>query len=257
MNTPNPLIPQGTFPDSRGRSHIRIAVFAILAVHVVLLGGLLMLGCRKPAEQEADKGASNSYPPIVLSEPPSNPPVVVVPPSTPPSVVVISNPPSTGSIPPTPQSDILPPSSGTEHVVVKGDSFYTLGKKYGVSTKAIAEANPGVDSSRLKLGQKLKIPAGGAAPTAASALVSPSSVSGSSGAEKTYSVKSGDNLLKIAKANGTSVKALRSANALKTDQIKVGQKLKIPAKSAPAVAETIPTPATPPTTGTTGTTGTP
>ena len=47
-------------------------------------------------------------------------------------------------------------------------------------------------------------------------------------------MKSGDNLLKIAKANGVKVSALRSANNLKTDQIKVGRKLIIPSKgSAP------------------------
>jgi len=43
MNTPSPLIPQGALPNARGRSHIRIAVFTILAVHVVLLGALLTL----------------------------------------------------------------------------------------------------------------------------------------------------------------------------------------------------------------------
>ena len=49
---------------------------------------------------------------------------------------------------------------------------------------------------------------------------------------ETYVVKSGDSLSKIAKIHGTTVKALRAANNLKTDQIKVGQKLKIPAKGA-------------------------
>jgi LysM repeat protein len=36
-----------------------------------------------------------------------------------------------------------------------------------------------------------------------------------------------------------SVKALRTANNLKTDQIKVGQKLKIPTKSSAPGAETV------------------
>ena len=51
---------------------------------------------------------------------------------------------------------------GTEHVVVKGDNFFDLSKKYHVSTKAIAAANPGIDSTKLKIGQKLKIPAASA-----------------------------------------------------------------------------------------------
>jgi LysM repeat protein len=41
-------------------------------------------------------------------------------------------------------------------------------------------------------------------------------------------VKSGDNLTRIAKAHGTTVKALKAANGLENDRIVVGAKLKIP-----------------------------
>ena len=67
------------------------------------------------------------------------------------------------------------------------------------------------------------------------------------GGEQTYTVKSGDNLSKIAKEKGTTVKALRAANNLKTDRITVGQKLKIPTKASASAASTAapaePTPA--------------
>ena len=43
-----------------------------------------------------------------------------------------------------------------------------------------------------------------------------------------YVVKSGDSLSRIAHAHGTTVKALKTANHLKSDRIKVGQKLKLP-----------------------------
>ena len=60
-------------------------------------------------------------------------------------------------------------------------------------------------------------------------------------AGETYTVKSGDTLTKIAKANGVKVKALQTLNGLTTTQIKVGQKLKIPAKAeAPAAPATAP-----------------
>lgn len=45
---------------------------------------------------------------------------------------------------------------------------------------------------------------------------------------KTYKVQSGDNLEKIARQKGVSVKALREANNLKQDRIVIGQTLKIP-----------------------------
>src|SRR5262249_8068060 len=107
---------------------------------------------------------------------------------------------------------------GSEYVVMKGDSFYTIAKKYNLPVKAIATANQGVDSPKLKIGQKLHIPASSPTPaTAAGAVTGTSTVA----AEKVYTVKSGDNLNKIAKLNEVTVKALRTANNLKTDQIKV------------------------------------
>ena len=51
---------------------------------------------------------------------------------------------------------------------------------------------------------------------------------------KTYKVKSGDNLEKIAKANGTTVAAIQQANGMKkTDtRINIGETIKIPAKAS-------------------------
>src|SRR5437762_10795617 len=48
MNNPNPLIPQGSLLEQKARSrpHLRIAI-AIVAVHLVFLGGLLIQGCGK------------------------------------------------------------------------------------------------------------------------------------------------------------------------------------------------------------------
>ena len=55
--------------------------------------------------------------------------------------------------------------------------------------------------------------------------------------ETIHTVKSGETLLKIAGRYGTKVAAIKSLNGLTTDQIKVGQKLKIPVKAvAPAPA---------------------
>jgi LysM repeat protein len=53
-------------------------------------------------------------------------------------------------------------------------------------------------------------------------------------------------LEKIAKNNGTSVKAIKSLNNLKTDRINAGQKLKLPAKGAEAArtGEVVPVPYT-------------
>jgi LysM repeat protein len=121
-----------------------------------------------------------------------------------------------------------------------------------VTVKALTDANPGVDPAKLKIGQTLHIPAA-AAPTT---TVTPASAANGGTSTDIYVVKSGDNLINIAKKFNTTVKAIRSANSLSTDSIKVGQKLKIPGKattsstpttapSAPADTTVPPAPTTP------------
>jgi LysM repeat protein len=60
-----------------------------------------------------------------------------------------------------------------------------------------------------------------------SAVTAPPAVT-SGDAEKVYVVKRGDSLARIAHAHGTTVKALKAANALKSDVIVAGRKLKLP-----------------------------
>ncbi|HMJ66962.1 MAG TPA: LysM peptidoglycan-binding domain-containing protein [Candidatus Binatia bacterium] len=249
MNTtPNPLIPQGTFLEHRTKSHFRIAVFTILAVHVVLIGSFLLAGCKRTTDSAGLEHTNDvtSYPPppvTQLSPPETSPPpptVAVAPPAGPPAIPNRLTPVVTSSIPPEPGPGTLPPvpetrmASGSQgdHVVVKGDSFSMIAKKYGVSVRAMQDVNPGVDPLRLKIGQKLVIPARSASPPTMAVSNGATVVNGTG---KTYTVKSGDTLNKIAKDNGISVQELQVANSLKTTQIKVGQKLRIPSKAATAV----------------------
>jgi LysM repeat protein len=235
-------------PDSRGKSRVQFTVLTILAVHAVVLGVVLLQGCKRTAadpNMELQALATNTPPPEAIAPPPSSvppPAVAQVPPApinvAPPAQIETQAPPPvvTTIAPPIEQAQIpsqLPTAgSASQHVIVKGDSFSTIAKKYGVTSKAVAEANPGVDSTKLKIGQKLAVPA----PTRAVSATG-GTFSGANGAEKTYVVKSGDTLFKIAKNYGVSAKTLRTANNLRTDQIKVGQKLVIPTKgSAPMEA---------------------
>jgi LysM repeat protein len=234
MNTPSPLIPQGTLPTTRGKSHIRIAVITILAVHVVLLLALLMAGCKKTNDPLAkgDSPTDTGIPPLPIFTPDSPSGTNPVPPPGNTTASVAPIPPA--GVAPSPGPAPTPPGTtsnmeGTEHTIIKGDSFYTIGKHYNVSSKAIAAANPGVDSTKLKIGQKVKIPSVSSTPAEAAGNVH---MANTTNADKVYTVKSGDVLYKIAKLHDVSLKALRTANNLKTDQIKVGQKLKIPSKAS-------------------------
>ena len=235
MNNPNPFVPQGSLLEQQNkrRSRIKVGVFCVLAIGIVGLTAMLIQGCKREQTEtenqpslETNGTALNTNLPAVVEA--SNPPVQL------PSAMV--------------NAPAVTETAMTEYVVVKGDSFAKIAKKFSVSVKAIKAANPGIEPTKLKVGQKLSIPAssgGAAASTAASALTPASSSSG----EETYTVKSGDTLTKIAKANGTTVKAIESENNLSTTKIKVGQKLKIPAKaevaapvSAPVAPALVPPP---------------
>lgn len=245
MNKPSPFTSQSSTPEPKNsnRTRVRIAVFCILSVHVIGLVALLMnAGCRRqetenipaPDTNNVSVDATNLDAPtnVVDTTLPTNPPPTMEP----------TNPVVQQPTPPPPQP--VPPAAGQEYTIVKGDTFATIAKKFpGVSAKHIQEANPTVQPTKLKIGQKIQIPAGSASAPVNTATSAPDNNS-VAGGDNSYTVKSGDTLTTIAKSHGTSVKAIRSANSLTTDKIRVGQKLKLPARSsAPAPAEPMPTPA--------------
>lgn len=48
------------------------------------------------------------------------------------------------------------PAGPGEYVVVSGDNLSRIAKKVGISLKALQDLNPGVDATKLRIGQKLK-----------------------------------------------------------------------------------------------------
>lgn len=53
----------------------------------------------------------------------------------------------------------------SEYVIKSGDTFTNIARALEVTVSAIQELNPTIDSSKLKIGQKIKIPAGSGADT--------------------------------------------------------------------------------------------
>jgi LysM repeat protein len=245
MTNPNPFLPKGSLLEQQSlrRSRLKIGVSCVLAVSVVGLVGMLIQGCKRekpvddlamPPVVDTNSSAMDTNPPPVVD---TNPPVVLPP--------IATNPP----VPIPPPVVEVPAPTGSDYTVIKGDSLAKIAKKNGVSLKALEAANPGVIPTKLKVGQKLTLPAGGK--TSADATASPAVAGGDAGTTS-YTVKSGDTLTKIAKAHGVKVKALQAANNLSTTKIKVGQKLTIPAKAdaavpaAPPMVDTTPAPPMPP-----------
>jgi LysM repeat protein len=222
MNNLSPFIPQGSLVEqkNRGRARVKIAVFFVLAVHGVGLLALLMQGCRRDEKEGAGSDASTNAADTTAAFAPTNTGVDTNLPATNPTPIV--------------EQVVTPPAAApTEYVIARNDTFSSLASKFKVSVRAIQDANPGVDPNKLQIGQKIKIP-----PPAPASSATPRTAGGTTpiaaDGEQIYTVISGDTLTTIAQKKGTTVRELRSANNLTTDRITVGQKLKIPAKSATA-----------------------
>ena len=141
-------------------------------------------------------------------------------------------------------------AAATEHKILSGENFSTLAKKYGVTTKAIQDANPTLVPTKLQPNMMVKIPAKPAlvAHAVGNAPIGTGTETGTVSAD-VYKVKSNDTLGSIAKTYHTTVNELKSLNGLKTSMIRVGQPLKLPAKSTPVAAPvtaSVPAPITTP-----------
>ena len=109
-------------------------------------------------------------------------------------------------------------TTGT-YTVVAGDSLYSIAKKFGTTVDAIKSLN-NLTSNNLSIGQVLKIPG-----------LSTDTDTGT-GTTGTYTVVSGDSLYSIAKKFGTTVDAIKSLNNLTSNNLSIGQVLKIPGLSS-------------------------
>lgn len=98
------------------------------------------------------------------------------------------------------------------YIVKAGDTLYGISNQFGVSVTELAELN-NITGSNLQVGRELKIPS--------NTGTNPNNMF-------MYTVKKGDSLYSIAKKYGTTVNAIKSLNYLKSDNLSIGQQLRIP-----------------------------
>lgn len=234
MNNPSPLIPQGSLLEqkNKSRARVKVAFFTVVGVHVAaIVIALLAQGCKREEAPPVDPG----QPAVPVTD--TNVPAMDT--NAIPGGVVVSNTPPVPVPDPVPVPPPAPAPTAQEYSIQKGDTFSTIAPKFHISVKALQAANPTVNPSKLQIGQKITIPAPtSATPPPAPGGTAPAAETG----ERIYVVKAGDSLTKIAKEQGTTITALRKANKLTSDRIKVGDKLKIPVSAAPPPATAVPSP---------------
>lgn len=183
---------------------------------------------------------------------PLPPPAVATPPAKVAEVKPLPPP------PPAPKKHpkaVAPVAGGSTVVVQRGDTLSGICVRHRVKMSAVVAANPGLKPNHIRVGQKIVLPgaavaavaekpaakvklAAADAPVTAANTTAPvktkSAFKAYTGPTKTYKVRSGDSLGKIAYESGITIRALKDLNKLTKDSIRVGQELLIPAEKVVA-----------------------
>lgn len=114
-------------------------------------------------------------------------------------------------------SNVNIPDTENIYIVQKGDTLYSIAKKYNTTPSAIMSLN-NLMSDVLNVGQSLNIPKDVESTGEDQDVVD----------INTYVVQRGDSLYSIAREFGVSIERLREENGLTTDILTIGQVLTIP-----------------------------
>lgn len=159
-------------------------------------------------------------------------------------------------------------TEGAPRVTVQpNETLFSISQRYSVPVEQIMQANGITDASQIRSGQQIVIPGysrGGTVASAApaqpaasatqqTAAASPavdqrlaerslneqaSALGAPSAGGSSYTVKAGDTLSKISRETGVSVAALRQANNITGDNIRLGQTLNLGGTASPQPATT-------------------
>ena len=207
---------------------------------VILLLSFLLVACERPLQDEADlealtPGATTS--PVATPEggatalPGTQPAASPSPAGAEPSPSG-EEPTGDGTAPAptaTPVPDVTEERTGEIiHVVVAGDTLFSLAQRYGVTVDDIAAANNLSNIHSLEVGQELVIPAPGGETTPAAEEPAATEEPGAT-EERVHVVQPGENLFRIGLQYGFTVDELAAYNNLANpNRLEVGQEIRIP-----------------------------
>jgi membrane-bound lytic murein transglycosylase D len=124
-----------------------------------------------------------------------------------------------------------------EHTVAKGQTLSGIASRYGVSTRLVIEANPRLRGRKLRPGQRVIVPTGGAISTTVARRMADPVEPAASSPSGFHRVRRGETLSGLAAEYGVTVRQLREWNALGPDgMVRSGQRIRVVAPPRPRSA---------------------
>lgn len=114
------------------------------------------------------------------------------------------------------------PRSVSTHLVRRGETLGAIARRYRVSVGALQEWN-GLRGTTIRAGQRLRVAGPGQGSRAATS-------------GRVHTVRRGETLSGIAERYGVSIRALQSANGLRSSRIRAGARLTIPGSATPSAS---------------------
>ncbi|MGP8200561.1 MAG: LysM peptidoglycan-binding domain-containing protein [Limisphaerales bacterium] len=151
MNAPTPLIRNGLRPLRRKPTFF-FKVMVILTIHVVVIGGLLLQGCKNTSSEDVSLAPTplDTTAPAVVAKSDQKPPT-----TTPQQTQVNPVPPQPVAV-----AVVAPPPAQVDtavYTVKPGDTLAKIAKLHHTSSRRIQALND-LKTSLIRIGQKLKLP---------------------------------------------------------------------------------------------------
>jgi LysM repeat protein len=212
------------YEDEEPQTKLTSAFVVVLILHVVAVGGIYAFNEIKASRKTVDIGRA--------AEPAKQAAAIAPATSKEPDRAVESTSAVASTVAPASAGVVTPAVARPRTYTVKsGDTLHGIAKAYGMNVSEIKATN-NLTSDAIRQGQTLTLVSAKPSPTIAPvAPVERSDAPEAKVTGKTYTVKSGDRLVFIAKRFSVSQEELIALNKIKDPtKLQIGQTLKIPSK---------------------------
>jgi membrane-bound lytic murein transglycosylase D len=124
-----------------------------------------------------------------------------------------------------------------EHFMARGETLGHIARRYRVSQAMLMAANPRLNARRIRIGQRVVVPTGGAPSTKVARRMAAPVVAAGTSMSSFHRVRRGETISEIADEYGVTQRELRTWNNLDSrGRIRAGQRLRVVSPDAPVPA---------------------